>query len=269
MLVCDPSQAPSWKRKIPNYRAKCLAARLKLRSSSLVMFSPPCHYLPAQRDIDKLSPRFLRPPHRMRNFSMDPSKRTARVSRDIKTHCCRESRPFRIDYILPTRSSGRLASVAQFQRPITRCLLSASISDLSPVTCKSSEALPTRSFCLRLLGSHSRFVYTELEIYEAGFVPTAQSRMRASLRAIGWRNVHFVHTTANKRFLREIRKYINFVACCRKSVNEIPPSSTTKTTRECIAVISRGRNSPSLAGGLFSRFYYRLILAKRRNGGRQ
>lgn len=39
-----------------------------------------------------------------------------------------------------------------------------------------------------------------------------------------------------------------------------------QTARECIAVISRGRNSPSLAGGLFSRFYYRLIPSERSGG---
>lgn len=108
---------------------------------------------------------------------MDPSERTARVSRDIKAHCCRESRPLRTDYILPiVRYWSR-----SIECPITRCLLLASISDLSPVTCKS----PSHPIlCLRRPFALS--VCLEARNI-AGFVPTAHSRMRASFRAIGRR----------------------------------------------------------------------------------
>jgi len=98
-------------------------------------------------------------PHRMRNFSIDPSKRTARVSRDIKTHCCRESRPFRIDYIIPTvRSSsiGRAVLTLYYSLLIVGIYLWFIASHLQK---QRSPSYPARSFCLRLLFAFSICLY--------------------------------------------------------------------------------------------------------------
>jgi len=72
------------------------------------------------------------------------------------------------------------------------------------------------------------------------------------------------------------RQTSDFCAKCANTSTSSPAAEIRKrdstavvyqAARECIAVISRGRNSPSPAGGLFSRFYYRLIPAECSSSG--
>jgi hypothetical protein len=86
------------------------------------------HYSPAQGDIDKLSARrFLGAATRHAKFFYGSAEARA-VSRDIKAHCCRESRPA-IDYFLPCRI-GRADQTPHYSSLIAAYLYMRFIADL-------------------------------------------------------------------------------------------------------------------------------------------
>lgn len=150
-----------------------------------------------QRDIDKLSPRHF-PPVAARHAKFFYGSigarevRTARVSRDIKAHCCRESRnrSARASIIFYRQSR----SIVQIECPITRCLLSAHppliyrqslakaaepscVFDYSPISPSFDGARSRFSFCFEL-GEDSRY---EATWHRANCI----FPMRANCRAIG------------------------------------------------------------------------------------
>lgn len=206
------------------------------------------------------------------------------VSRDIKAHCCPGVGAGRCAPIIffPIRPFGRTfaryidAGRARARAPprsnasITRCLLSVSTSDLSPVTCKSVgvrsvPSVPSRDvvsfsfarssflplfaslFLRPLTLSSSRGLFVHGAKYGArGYVPSAQSRLEREIAVSGDKQA---------RFSRETQIHQpNVSSAVRIARKRDTPVVTETKRRNGIAV--RYVNGSDASTALFDRFYH-------------
>lgn len=132
-----------------NYREKRLWQRLKLSARRPSWcFHPRPHYSPAPtgyRQTVTATFSTVAAPHAKFFYGSTGAReeRTARISRDIKAHCCwlRIAQPLRASIIFSRHPVAQYRPRANRMLYYSLLIVGVSTSDLSSVTCKSGEAL--------------------------------------------------------------------------------------------------------------------------------